>query len=159
MTTLTPDQMARKAARMAAEVREARRKEVVVGLPRGEAASKIYGNGTTVLEVGMAHEYGEGTAPQRSFLEVPFLVKADALEDAVEAAWRRVEDGHLNTVGALDLIGIFARNVSVDAFSNDGYGYWQPLDAETVRRKGSSAPLINTGTLRNSITWEVRNAT
>ena len=36
----------------------------------------------------------------------------------------------------------------------DGIG--PPLDPETVRRKGSSTPLIDTGRLRQSIDSEVR---
>lgn len=159
MSQWTPEQMASNASRLAEQMRRAARTEVVVGLPGGEAASKIYGDGTAVLDVGMAHEYGEGTAPKRSFLEMPFEVKRDLLSRAVELSWGRVVKGQLDTDGALDIVGLTARNISVDAFSTNGYGQWKPLKADTIKRKGSSAPLIDTGTLRNSITWEVRDAT
>lgn len=151
--------MAGNMARLAEQMRRAARTEVVVGLPISEATTKVYKSGSDVLDVGMAHEYGEGTAPKRSFLEMPFEVKRDLLARAVELSWGRVVKGQLDTDGALDIVGLTARNISVDAFSTNGYGQWKSLKAETIKRKGSSAPLIVTGTLRNSITWEVRDAT
>lgn len=151
--------MAGNMARLAEQMRRAQTTEVVVGLPVSEATTKVYKSGSDVLEVGMAHEYGEGTAPKRSFLETPFYIERDKLARAVELSWGRVVRGQLDTDGALDIVGLTARNISVDAFSNNGYGQWPPLDPKTIRRKGSSAPLIDTGTLRNSITWEIRRVT
>jgi hypothetical protein len=44
------------------------------------------------------------------------------------------------------------------AFETSGNGQWAPNSAITIRQKGSSKPLIDTGRLRGSITYEVENA-
>ncbi|EAZ1917957.1 hypothetical protein BZD31_26045, partial [Salmonella enterica] len=64
--------------------------------------------------------------------------------------------GRHDAITALNLIGVVARNISVKAFDTAGYGSWPDITAATKKAKGSSAPLIDTGTLRGAITWEVR---
>lgn len=140
-------------------VREAKGKEVAVGVPAGPATSKVYGDGTTVLLVAAAHEFGLGRVPERSFLRVPFQIKRDEIDAAMAEQFARVAAGQINVMTALGLVGATARNISVEAFETDGFGQWPNIEQETKDAKGSSKPLIDTGTLRNSITWDVRDAT
>jgi len=55
----------------------------------------------------------------------------------------------------MELIGVKAQSISQGAFTTKGYGQWQELSPKTVEKKGSSQILIDTGTLRNSITYQV----
>lgn len=139
------------------ELKKMRSMHVVVGLPKDKVGGKIYGEGTTVMAVGAIHEYGGGDVPQRSWLRVPFQVKRDELSEAIAKQAKAVFDGKKTADKALGLIGAVATNISKDAFTTNGYGKWPALKASTINAKGSSKPLLDTGTLRNSITWQVRN--
>jgi hypothetical protein len=155
---IDPKDMLSRMTALEAEIERAKRSEVVVGLPKGEATSKVYEDGQTVVEVGASHEYGVGNVPERSFLRVPFQVGKDRMDKATLDSWQFVIEGKLSSGDALERMGIEARNISVDAFSNDGYGTWPELAPETVEAKGSSRILFDNGILRGSITWEVRGA-
>jgi len=56
---------------------------------------------------------------------------------------------------ALGRVGLAARNISVGAFRTKGYGEWDDIEQATKDAKGSSTVLIDTGILRNAITWVV----
>lgn len=93
--------------------------------------------------------------PERSFLRAPSPLKSE-INRAIEKAVESVGAGRHDAITALNLIGVVARNISVKAFDTAGYGSWPDITAATKKAKGSSAPLIDTGTLRGAITWEVR---
>jgi len=57
---------------------------------------------------------------------------------------------------ALGLIGTVAVNIVKGAFLTRGYGEWLDITDATKEAKGSSQVLIDTGTLRNSISYVVR---
>lgn len=129
-----------------------RKKEVVVGLPKGSADS-------TVIEYAAHHEYGakEAGIPKRSFLREPFddergniikfmdsLVKIDTALDA-DTIYKQA--------------GEMAKGIVIKTFRSNGNGRWEPLKESTIAAKGSSAPLIDKGQLFQSIAYEVRNAT
>lgn len=156
---MAPEDVQRRMSEYADQIREAQRKEVAVGIPRGAATSKIYGDGTTVLQVAAIHEFGSDDIPARSFLRVPFNIKRDEINQALATQFERVAAGQISVMQALGLVGATARNISVEAFTTMGYGHWPDIKQSTKDAKGSGKPLIDTGTLRNSITWDVRDAT
>jgi len=97
------------------------------------------------------------TIPQRSFLRAPFAVKRKELNQAIAAEFEAAASGKRDVDVALGRIGVTAVNISKGAFTSLGYGEWDSITAETVRRKGSSQTLIDTGILRSSINWVIRN--
>ena len=58
-------------------------------------------------------------------------------------------------IGALELLGAYALDSIHLAFETGGFGLWQKLKRATIRRKKSSAILIDTAQLRQSITAEI----
>lgn len=134
---------------------KAKRKTVAVGLPKESSAGQIYGNGISVVTVGAWHEFGLGFNPVRSFLRMPFAEKKDEIDDVTVAQFKQLFQGK-DVEKALGIIGAKARNISLQAFRTGGFGKWADNDPYTVKRKGSSKPLIDTGTLRNAITWVIR---
>ncbi len=131
-----------------------------VGLPANEAAtSKAYKSdgaktAPTVLEVGIWHEYGTATVPMRSFLRGPIEMSQKAIQNIISAQFARVEEG-LDADQALGLVGVAVVNICRGAFRTKGYGQWPDIAQSTKDAKGSSQVLIDTGILRNSITWVV----
>jgi hypothetical protein len=157
MANLTLEQMLKKTGAMARAIETARRDHVAVGLPSERVGGKIYGDGETVISVGASHEFGAGV-PRRSFLRLPFAAKSDELEKAIAIQFRDVFIKDKPVKQALGLIGVTAVNISKGAFTTRGYGHWPDLSQATKDLKGSSQILIDTGTLRNSITYVVRGA-
>ena len=111
-------------------------------------------------DIGMRHEFGvksEGL-PRRSFLLMPLQQNAVELMKTRKILWDTFLAGK-QTVASLKLaytqLGIFAENIVQKAFETGGFGKWLPDAPSTIRRKGSSAILIDTGQLRRSITSRV----
>lgn len=162
--TITPQEMLKKTTAYYRELKRAKKMHVAVGLPVDKVGNKIYGDGMSIFRIGAIHEFGATfdvkglsiTIPQRSFLRVPFATKQAELADALLREFNAVSDGKRSADQALGRVGIVAENISRGAFTTKGYGQWPDIKASTKSRKGSSQPLIDTGTLRNSITSVVR---
>jgi hypothetical protein len=152
---LSPDQMLVKTTAYAQELAKAMKSSVKVGLPKEKASGKVYDNGMNVISIGAIHEYGAGV-PRRSFLRVPFRIKRDTMDEAIETQFRDVAKGKPLDV-ALGLVGVEAVNIVKDAFVTQGYGTWPTNAPETIEQKGSSRPLIDTRLLSRSITWVVES--
>jgi hypothetical protein len=136
------------------ELELAKRGSVVVGLLGDDLGPDAPYR--SALEVGVIHEFGLGRCPERSFIRLPFKVKRDEMSKAIDNGFKAVSSGTTQTERALGLIGARANNYVIDAFETEGWGKWKPLHPYTIKMKGSSAILIDTGTLRRSVTWEVR---
>lgn len=160
-----------------------KRKYVAVGILANDATSRVYDNGMTAAKVGAIHEFGLGTSPERSFLRMPQELKALPLKDYINKQLENVLAGDTVQKG-LGKIGVYAVNLSVDAFKTEGFGRWprlSPLTVELKRsggaesiqdvanaskasksaffepeRPGENQILTDTGTLKNSISYEVR---
>ena len=153
--TLTPQQMMANTTAYLKNLEKAKSGFVAVGLPAEEVGGTIYGDGQTVATVGARHEYGVGV-PRRSFLRVPFTTKKDDLAQAIATQFADVFERGKSAEQALGIIGTIAVNISKGAFTSRGYGEWPDITQATKDAKGSSQVLIDTGTLRNSITYVVR---
>lgn len=93
--------------------------------------------------------------PARSFLRMPLMTRLQSkLDEIGRGVWRAIilKRGVRAALGAL---GTVARNLVDSAFATRGFGQWAPNSPMTIRRKGSSAPLIDTAQLRKSVTYEV----
>lgn len=156
---MTPEQMLKHTAGMLKTLKEVKSKAVFVGLPAEKVGSQIYGDGRSIIANGATHEYGYGPIPQRSFLRAPFGVKRKELTEGIAKQFEAAVNGTISIDTGLGRVGVLATNVSKGAFTSKGYGTWPDIAEETKQRKGSGQPLIDTGTLRNSITWVIRDAT
>ena len=70
----------------------------------------------------------------------------------------RLDSLNIDTEDVLKDVGEELRSIVINNFVNsvDPYGNaWKELSPQTIRRKGSSKPLIDTGTLMNSIDYNV----
>ena len=107
--------------------------------------------------IGAAHEFGviSRNLPARSFLRMPVITQLPAALSATDKQlWHKViiKKG---VIGALELLGAYALDSIHLAFETGGFGLWQKLKRATIRRKKSSAILIDTAQLRQSITAEI----
>lgn len=101
--------------------------------------------------------------PARSFLELPFKQQVKKLEkymfekfgdEDIEGVeyWIATRGDFESVAQMLGSAGVRLVN---EAFETSGWGEWLPNSPLTIAQKGSAMPLINTGKLRQSITYEV----
>ena len=139
-------------------IKRAKGKEVVIGVLKGTGN---YESGDSLVDVATTHEYGSVTKkiPSRSFLRVPFIQNQKRVDRIIGLAYKSIVKQTATLDKALDVIGLEARNISVEAFDDLGGGTWDANSPKTISSKGSSKPLTDTGRLKQSIQWEVRDAT
>lgn len=133
-------------------IRGLNKKSVLVGVPSNAGVHQ-----DTNLSIGALaaiHEFG---APSRGIPERPFLQPSiDKNLDKYKALMAREAKGVVlkrSTLHqALAKVGMLAA-ADVQAYMVSGE--FKPLAASTIKRKGSSKPLIDTGQLRQSITYKV----
>lgn len=125
---------------------------VKVGILNDVAREGGMGN----AEIGIIMEYGsfKRKIPPRSFLIMPINKKRkEILKKVGPVAFKHFMAGQPKK--AYVALGLQAESVVQDAFTSAGFGTWKPLKEATIKAKGSSKPLIDTGQLRRSITSEV----
>lgn len=129
------------------EIKELTTKEIKIGI---SADVGTYDDGTKIVTVGRRHEYGLGN-PRRSFLRVPMIDKQFIIEKHIKEGWGNILSGKSTAIKELGKLGMVGQEISKGAFSTGGYGKWEKLKPQTVKRKGSSEILIDKSKLVNSI--------
>ena len=110
----------------------------------------------TMVELAAIHEFGSPAAkiPERSFIRSTFRDKATLLGAVMGKLARGVVAGTMQPERALAILGEVGA-AEVKKTITEGAGVPPPLKPETVARKGSDRPLVDTGRLLDSITYEV----
>ena len=93
--------------------------------------------------------------PERSYLRAWFDENVDALQATMEHLIGQVVEGKISGRAALETIGGYVAT-HVQAYMVDLKT--PPNAPSTIARKGSSNPLIDTGQLKDAITWRVVGA-
>ena len=127
--------------------------KVKVGLPKG---SDNYKDGTSVIEVGAIHEFGSPSKkiPERSFIRSTINEQKETYSKIAQSQGILIINGKQSLSKALEHIGIWGQREIQKKFTNND---WAKNSLLTIKSKGSSKPLIDTGHLRQSITWSVDN--
>lgn len=120
------------------------RNSVKVGLPKGTNA---YPDGTDTVMVGTVHEFGSPSRgiPARSYLRSTMRDKAKSYKTLFRKLAKKLVDRDITMGKALALLGI---TVQTDVRA-------KITDISTPKLKGRDGnPLVDTGHLRQSITYE-----
>lgn len=106
----------------------------------------------TVAEIGFQHEFGTARIPERSFMRSTTVAKKKDIIALQKKLLKSISDGSMEVPQALGLVGDMVSGLireKIVAIRTP------PNSQATISRKGSSNPLIDTGQLKNSITFEV----
>lgn len=107
---------------------------------------------STVAGVGYIHEFGMDIIPERSFMRATTKKEKKNIVALQKKLMKQIRAGDIKVEKALGIIGIFI----ADKISQAIVKISEPPNApSTIKKKGSSNPLIDTGQLKNSITYEV----
>lgn len=107
----------------------------------------------TVAQVAQWNSYGTSTIPARPFLTVAVARHARELLKTQRRLATALVMQKIDLNRALGLLGAYAVGIVKQTIAE---GVPPPNAESTIKMKGSSTPLINTGQLRNSITFELR---
>lgn len=125
---------------------------VKVGLPKGSGTHQP--SGMPVVQLGAIHEFGssDGRIPERPFLRVAMKKHRAEHNALIRGLAHGISSGREDPVRAVSKLGAVAA-ANVQETISDGVP--PPNAPSTIARKGSSKPLIDTGALRQSITWQL----
>lgn len=126
-------------------------KKVYVGVPEGAGDDE---NGTPLAVIAAANEFGtaDGHIPERSFMRSTVAENRDKYMRLNVRNARTIMRGGQTMTEALHQLGVMAVG---DVQKKIAQGDFEANAASTVKRKGSSHPLIDTGRLRQSINYQV----
>ena len=129
-------------------------KIVKVGFPAGtEAVTVSYPNGTRVVDVAVGNEYGTDNVPARPFMG---LSSADINNQCAPILEQSAAALNNNNTQQYDQLLDAAGSVAAGIVKQQITDLRSPPNAQsTIERKGSSNPLIDTGLMRQTVTYKV----
>ena len=93
--------------------------------------------------------------PARPVLEPAIQDKFDKISEKIrEGAIKGLEGDMEGMLEDFDMAGLMGQTASINWFDNPKNG-WAPNAESTIKKKGSNAPLIDTGAMRKAITYSV----
>jgi hypothetical protein len=120
------------------------------------AAKPGVNSGLTNAELASIHEFGLGTVPARPFIRPPFVQHRSEYLAILRDAFRKSLRSN-DPAGYRRALALVGQKMAADIknYVTTGTGVPPPLAASTIKAKGSSRPLVDTGQLINSVTYEV----
>lgn len=107
----------------------------------------------TIAQVAALHEFGapEANIPMRSFVRATVDEQRTEIAKLQHVVAGKCLAGTTTTGQGLDLIGAKVASMMIRKINS---GIAPPLAQSTIDAKGSSKPLVDTGQLKSSITWQ-----
>ncbi|MCP4055121.1 MAG: hypothetical protein GY739_19190 [Mesoflavibacter sp.] len=129
-------------------------KTIKVGVP---ASTAPYENGISTAVIAAVHEYGSLTrnVPARPFLRPGVANAIPKINKLLQIKLPDFVEGSINADGVFTLVGEIARSEIVRMWDNNN---WSPLKSKSAQKaveKGNRQILLDTGHLKNSITYQV----
>lgn len=122
---------------------------VKVGFQHGEAAEE---NGADVCDVAAFNELGTENIKPRPFMKMSIEDNEDELSAFMTRLVQEVIKGK-SAEQALKEIGVKEKALMQETIVN---GSFEPNMESTIRRKGSDKPLIDTGRMRQSVNYVIK---
>lgn len=123
--------------------------EVQVGFQRGEAS---YEDGTDLVDIAAYNEYGSSDTPARPFMKQSFENHGDELQKACDRVNQTLSAGGTAET-ALKQLGVYAKGLVQQEIVDGGFA---PNSPSTIKKKGSAHPLIDSGTMRQSVNYVIK---
>lgn len=131
--------------------------KVNVGIMGKEAKEKHKGSEFSNVDIATVHEFGTDTIPERSFIRSTYDRDQKRFFEILKRYKLKMAQGQMDAKMVLTFVGEFAQKQIQQTITDGGIPFIENTP-ETVRRKGSSSPLIDTGQMRQSVRYEVVNA-
>lgn len=124
-------------------------KEVRIGFQHGKATEE---DGTDVCDVAAWNELGTVNMPSRPFLRKSVDENESKINSFLQSKKKDLVRG-VSAEQVLKEIGIFQKDLIQEKITE---GSFAPNAESTVRQKGSSKPLIDSGRMRQSVNYVIQ---
>ncbi|WP_448510324.1 hypothetical protein [Immundisolibacter sp.] len=127
---------------------------VTIGVHEKEGSSnkKNSDGQLKVIDVATFHEFGTTTIPERSFIRANDKENFQKYKNMIREIKDKIIFENMTIKQGLGLLG---EQIRADIQAKIRSGIAPELEESTIRRKGSSIPLIDTGQLINSIIYKI----
>ena len=106
----------------------------------------------TLAQLGLIQEHGTSRIPPRPFLGPAMTNNRDALRQRSAVLLAAVVEGKMDKREALGKLGAFGQTLVQKQIRET---VTPPNAPSTIRQKGSSHPLIDSGQMVQSVAWEL----
>ena len=130
-------------------LRELAEKQVRVGFQQGSATEE---DGTDMCDIAMWNELGTERAPSRPFLRMSVDENEGKIKNFLKSKKADLVQG-ASAEQVLKEIGIFQKDLIQEKITN---GDFEENARATIEKKGSSKPLIDTGRMRQSVNYVIK---
>ncbi len=130
-------------------LKELAEKEVRVGFQHGKA---VEDDGTDICDIAAWNELGTVHIPARPFLRQSVDDNLSKINSFLQEKKKDLVHG-ASAEQVLKEIGIFQKDLIQEKITD---GSFAPNAPSTVKKKGSSKPLIDTGRMRQSVNYEIK---
>lgn len=133
------------------ELKKLKKMGVKAGIVEGHHISN---NGANIAEYALYNEVGtdNGHIPARPFIRSWVDNNKEQINRTMDSAYNHVVKGKWTAEDAMKRIGEFAESGIRD---NIIRGDFEPNKPATIKKKGSDKPLVDIGTMRKAIRYEV----
>ena len=143
------DRLTPEGRRFYAQLQELARMEVRVGYQVGEATDD---DGVDMCDIAAWNELGTEHSPARPFLRQTVENNENKINTFCSKEAKKMLEGG-TAEQCLDKIGVFMKGLVQKTIRD---GDFEPNAASTIRKKGSDKPLIDTGRMRQSVNYHVK---
>lgn len=129
-------------------------KQVRVGLKRGKKGKRHNGTSsqTDLVDIALYNELGTSTIPSRPFLAQTVQMHEEEIKEMAAAEASQVLLGEKDSQMVFEVIG---EDVQKKVQNRINEGQFVPNAPSTIKHKGHDRPLIDTGTMRDSISYTI----
>lgn len=149
MSAKVKDKMTPEGIRFQRMLKEIADKEVRIGFQHGKATEE---DGTDVCDVAAWNELGTVNMPSRPFLRKSVDENEGKINSFLQSKMKDLVRG-VSAEQVLKEIGIFQKDLIQEKITE---GSFTPNAESTVRQKGSSKPLIDSGRMRQSVNYVIQ---
>lgn len=149
MGARTRDRITPEGQRFFRELAELKELEVRVGFQRGKAQEE---DGTDICDVAAFSELGTDHIPARPFIRQSVDDNESKINSFLKEEVKDFARGK-SAEQILKEIGIFQKDLMQDKITS---GSFAPNAESTIKKKGSSKPLVDTGRMRQSVNYVIQ---
>lgn len=149
MGARTRDRITPEGQRFFRELAELKELEVRVGFQRGKAQEE---DGTDICDVAAFNELGTDHIPARPFIRQSVDDNESKINSFLKEEVKDFAQGK-SAEQILKEIGIFQKDLMQDKITS---GSFAPNAESTIKKKGSSKPLVDTGRMQQSVNYVIQ---
>lgn len=121
---------------------------VNVGFQEGQK----YPDGTSLVDVAAWNELGTVNMPSRPFMRKSVDDNEEKIVKFLQAQVKDIISKGKTAKQAFEAIGVFQKGLVQETIVD---GNFEPNSPATIKKKGSSRPLIDTGVMRDSVNYVI----